>query len=67
VHSLEIRKVKKDDLLLKLEEDIKALEKTNLEMTKKAKETSKKQAESDEESSEDEDDEKKSNEKKALV
>ena len=27
VHSLEIRKVKKDDLLLKLEEEIKSLEK----------------------------------------
>jgi chromosome segregation ATPase len=37
VHSLEIRKVKKDDLLLKLEEEIKVLEKKNLEMEQKAK------------------------------
>ena len=35
---IEIRKVKKDDLLLKLEEEIKSLEKKNLVMEKKAKE-----------------------------
>ena len=38
IHSLDIRKVKKDDLLLKLEEEIKMLEKKNLDMEKQAKE-----------------------------
>jgi chromosome segregation ATPase len=61
VHSLEIRKVKKDDLLLKLEEEIKNLEKKNLELEKKAKEEAE---ESDESSDEEEAQEKKSVEKK---
>ena len=67
VHSLEIRKVKKDDLLLKLEEEIKDLEKKNLTMEKKAKEeAAKKEHESEEESSEEEEeDSEKPKEKKA--
>ena len=66
VHSLEIRKVKKDDLLLKLEEEIKDLEKKNLIMEKKAKEeAAKKEHESEEESSDEEEDSEKPKEKKA--
>jgi hypothetical protein len=62
VHSLEIRKVKKDDLLLKLEEEIKILEKKNLDMEQKAKEElakKKAEAESDEEEESDDEDEEK--------
>jgi hypothetical protein len=51
IHSLDIRKVKKDDLLLKLEEEIKMLEKKNLDMEKQAKEElAQKKEESDDES-----------------